>query len=94
MKQKINNTTALVIIDIQNDYFPGGTMELSVPNEAVEKAGKVLSFFRKNEMPVIHIQHIGVQEGATFFLPETKGAEIHQNSSLGNGKGNRQKLPE
>lgn len=29
-------------------------------------------------MPVIHIQHIGVQEGATFFLPETKGAEIHQ----------------
>ena len=29
-------------------------------------------------MLVIHIQHIGVQEGATFFLPETKGAGIHQ----------------
>ena len=78
MKQEINNKTALLIIDIQNDYFPGGTMKLSAPNEAAEKAGKVLSFFRKNEMPVIHIQHISVQEGATFFLPETKGAEIHQ----------------
>lgn len=78
MKQEINNKTALLMIDIQNDYFPGGTMELSAPNEAAEKAGKVLSFFRKNEMPVIHIQHIDVQEGATFFLPETKGAEIQQ----------------
>ena len=78
MKQEINNQTALLMIDIQNDYFPGGTMELSAANEAAEKAGEVLSFFRNNEMPVIHIQHIGVQEGATFFLPDTKGAEIHQ----------------
>ena len=78
MKQEINNQTALLMIDIQNDYFPGGTMELSATNEAAEKAGDLLSFFRNNEMPVIHIQHIGVQEGATFFLPETKGAEIHQ----------------
>ena len=78
MKQEINNQTALLIFDIHNDYFPGGTMELSAPNDAAEKAGEVLSFFRNNEMLVIHIQHIGVQEGATFFLPETKGAEIHQ----------------
>ena len=78
MKQEINNQTALLMIDIQNDYFPGGTIELSAANEAAEKAGEVLSFFRNNEMPVIHIQHIGVQEGATFFLPDTKGAEIHQ----------------
>lgn len=70
MKQEINNQTALLMIDIQNDYFPGGTMELSAPNEAAEKAGEVLSFFRNNEMPVIHIRHIGVQEGATFLFPD------------------------
>lgn len=70
MKQEINNQTALLLIDIQNDYFPGGTIELSAPNEATEKAGEVLSFFRNNEMPVIHIQHIGVQEGATFLFPD------------------------
>ncbi|QOW09762.1 cysteine hydrolase [Kaistella flava (ex Peng et al. 2021)] len=78
MKQYLNNTTALLIIDIQNDYFPGGTMELVGSNEAAEKASTVLSYFRNNNMPVIHIQHIAVQESGTFFLPETKGAEIHQ----------------
>lgn len=78
MENQINNNTALLIIDIQNDYFPGGTMELSGSNEAAENAGKVLSFFRNNDLPVIHIQHIGAQEGATFFLPATKGAEIHK----------------
>jgi hypothetical protein len=31
---------------------------------------------RKEEMPVIHVQHIALQEGATFFYPE--GAEIHK----------------
>ena len=49
-----------------------------LPNEAAEKAGKMLSFFRNNDLPVVHIQHIGVQEGATFFLPETNGVEIHK----------------
>ena len=77
MTQENIKKTALLIIDIQNDYFPGGTMELSGSIEAAENAGKMLSFFRNNKMPIIHIQHIGVQEGATFFLPETKGAEIH-----------------
>jgi nicotinamidase-related amidase len=74
-----NNKTALVIIDIQNDYFPGGTMELVSADEAASKAANILSYFRRKEMPVIHVQHIALQEGATFFLPNTKGAEIHKN---------------
>jgi nicotinamidase-related amidase len=74
-----NNKTALVIIDIQNDYFPGGTMELVSADEAASKAANILSYFRREEMPVIHVQHIALQEGATFFLPNTKGAEIHKN---------------
>ncbi|QBO59325.1 cysteine hydrolase family protein [Chryseobacterium salivictor] len=78
MTRENNNTTALLIIDIQNDYFPGGTMELEGSVEAAEKAGAVLSYFRNNSMPVVHIKHISNQEGATFFLPETEGAEIHQ----------------
>ncbi|MFT5714496.1 MAG: nicotinamidase-related amidase [Flavobacterium sp.] len=73
-----NNKTALVIIDIQNDYFPGGTMELASADDTAAKAASVLSYFRKEEMPVIHVQHIALQEGATFFLPNTEGAEIHK----------------
>jgi hypothetical protein len=26
--------------------------------------------FRKEEMPVIHVQHLALQEGATFFYPQ------------------------
>jgi nicotinamidase-related amidase len=30
-------------------------------------------------LPVIHIQYLSVRAGSTFFVPDTKGAEIHQN---------------
>ncbi len=70
---------ALIIIDIQNDYFEGGNCELVNPMEASLKAKKALEYFRKNSMPVFHVQHINVREGATFFLPNTKGVEIHEN---------------
>jgi nicotinamidase-related amidase len=70
-------TEALVLIDLQNDYFPGGTMELVGADRAVEQAAILLETFRRRELPVIHIQHIANRAGATFFLPGTRGAEIH-----------------
>jgi len=70
-------TTALLIIDIQNDYFPGGRMELVGAEAAAAKARQVLQWFRQQKLPVIHIQHISLRPGAGFFLPDTPGAEIH-----------------
>ncbi len=67
---------ALVLIDIQRDYFPGGRMELSGPVQAAENAAKVLSLFRDQSWPVFHVQHIANRPGATFFLPGTEGADI------------------
>jgi nicotinamidase-related amidase len=69
---------ALLLIDIQNDYFPGGANELENSSHAGIAAGKVLEAFRKRGYPVIHIQHISTRPGATFFLPDTTGAEIHE----------------
>ncbi|ACO76346.1 Isochorismatase hydrolase [Azotobacter vinelandii CA] len=69
---------ALILIDIQNDYFPGGTMELVGADRAAEQAAKLLGTFRLRDLPVIHIQHIAARAGATFFLPGTIGAEIHE----------------
>jgi nicotinamidase-related amidase len=69
--------TALLIIDIQNDYFPGGAMELEGADAAGARAGAALEKFRKNGNPVIHVRHLSVRPGSTFFLPGTKGAEIH-----------------
>ncbi len=70
---------ALIIIDIQNDYFQGGNCELVNPIEASLKAKELLEYFRENQMPVFHIQHINLRKGATYFLPNTKGVEIHEN---------------
>lgn len=68
--------SALLIIDVQNDYFPGGKMTLVNANAAGEKAQKLLAAYRANNRPVVHIQHIATQPGATFFLPNTVGAKI------------------
>ena len=70
--------TALLIIDIQNDYFEGGTMTLVGSDSAAENARLILDRFRSEDLPVIHIQHIAGSPTATFFLPDTGGAEIHK----------------
>lgn len=70
---------ALIIIDIQNDYFENGAMELVGSLQASENAKQVLSKFRNEKLPIVHIQHLSVAPGALFFLPETKGQEIHEN---------------
>jgi nicotinamidase-related amidase len=69
--------SALLIIDIQNDYFVNGTMTLAGAELAGENAKLVLNNFRNNKLPVIHIQHIATKPGTTFFLPNTNGAEIN-----------------
>jgi len=69
--------TALVLIDIQMDYFPGGTMELSGAQAAAAKAGRALEWFREKGWPVVHIQHLAARPDATFFLPGTAGADFH-----------------
>ena len=69
---------ALLIIDIQNDYFPGGAMELVGSPAAGAQAGRLLQAFRERKLPVIHIQHVSVRPGATFFLPGTRGVQIHE----------------
>ena len=71
--------TALLIIDIQNDYFEGGTMTLVGTEKASLNARKILNKFRTDCLPVVHIQHIATRQTATFFLPQTRGAEIHEN---------------
>ena len=71
--------TGLILVDIQNDYFSGGRMELVEMQQAGLKAGELLSNFRRRGWPTFHIQHIAAQKGATFFLPETEGAAIYKN---------------
>jgi len=66
---------ALVIVDIQRDYFPGGKMPLHEPEAAAAKAGEVLQAFRAAGDPVVHVQHHS-PAGAGFLEEGTEGIEI------------------
>jgi len=67
----------LLLIDIQNDYFEGGKMELVKMDAAAGNAQKLLSCFRKNNLPIVFIQHLATKPNASFFIPSTSGADIY-----------------
>jgi nicotinamidase-related amidase len=65
------------MVDIQNDYFDGGNMPLCGMNEAAESARRLLEHFRGQGAPLVHVRHLSTRPGATFFIPDTEGALIH-----------------
>ncbi|MCW2983403.1 MAG: Isochorismatase [Conexibacter sp.] len=68
---------ALLIIDIQRDYFPGGALPLVGPEAAAANAGRLLGAFRDAGEPIVHLQHVWDAPEATFMRPGTDGVEIH-----------------
>lgn len=70
-------TTALLLVDIQNDYFPAGAMALERMAAAAANAARLLAAFRERGLPAFHVRHLSVRPGATFLVPGTPGAEIH-----------------
>ena len=73
----MDDRTALILVDIQNDYFPAGRMVLEGIDAASVNASRLLNLFREKYLPVFHVRHLAVQPGAIFFLPDTPGIEIH-----------------
>jgi nicotinamidase-related amidase len=70
---------ALVLVDIQQDYFPDGRMEVVGAIEASLVAKRLLDHFREKNLPIVHIQHIAARPNATFLLPNTKGIDFYEN---------------
>lgn len=69
---------ALLVIDVQNDYFQGGKMELYSPLEALKQINKLENYFMEKKEPIIYMRHVMHQEGAPFFEIGTEGAELHK----------------
>ncbi len=69
--------TALLIIDIQKDYFPGGKNPLVNPFEAAKNAYMLLQCFREHGGHHVHIQHIEDDPNAPFFAKGSEGSDIH-----------------
>jgi nicotinamidase-related amidase len=76
---------ALIIIDIQNDYFAGGSMELVGMDEVLENIHKLIEHAKKKKYEIFFIRHISMRKDATFFLPNTEGVELHSSFNINDG---------
>lgn len=69
--------TALLIIDLQNDYFPEGRFPLVGIEAATQQAAKLLNAARAKGLPVVHVRHEEDSAEAPFFVAGTDGARIN-----------------
>ena len=70
-------TKALLVIDLQNDYFPGGKFPLWNTDVVLKNIERAIEKANAHGIPVIHIQHVAKQGMAPFFNEGTPGADIH-----------------
>lgn len=68
---------ALILIDIQNDYFPGGKWPLDGVEAAADNAARLLAAARERGDLVVHVRHEFAGADAPFFAPGSPGADIH-----------------
>lgn len=68
---------ALIVVDIQNDYFPSGKWPLVGSEEAADNAAKVIAAFRQAGDLVVHIRHEATDADAPFFVAGSEGAQLH-----------------
>jgi nicotinamidase-related amidase len=70
---------ALLVIDVQNDYFPGGKFPLWNTEATLQNIERAIEKANACKIPVIIIQHIADSNKgiAPFFNEGTTGMEIH-----------------
>ncbi|KAG1472293.1 hypothetical protein G6F56_001629 [Rhizopus delemar] len=71
---------ALIVVDVQNDYFPDGKFPTCSPIETAEACAQLIKKFREEEKEVVFVQHVPKEENGKvhpFFSPGTHGVEIH-----------------
>ncbi len=75
--RKAHIKNALILVDIQNDYFTGGLWPVQDMDRVAQAAASTLSQARHAVDHIIHIRHEALSSDAPFFRPDTTGAEIH-----------------
>lgn len=72
------STQALIVVDIQNEYFPQGKLPLVGINEATANAALVIESARQKGHTVIHVRHEMPDADAPIFTPNTGGVVINE----------------
>lgn len=69
--------TALVLIDIQMEYFEGGALPLPGGESAAANAASLLGWARKHGIHVVHVRHLAKSQASPFCPPGSPRAEFH-----------------
>lgn len=71
---------ALIIVDVQNDYFPDGNLPTCSPIETAQACAQLIKKFRQEGKEVIFVKHIikdSQEKDYPFLIKNTHGSEIH-----------------
>lgn len=69
---------ALLVVDIQNEYFPNGKLPLVGIEQAAENAATAIEAARQNKDLIVHFRHEFPDPAAPLFTPGTDGVNIHE----------------
>lgn len=71
--------SALIIIDLQNDYFLGGAFPLAQVEETLCAIESAIKKAQAANMPIVLVQHVANPATgiAPFFNQDTEGVKIH-----------------
>jgi nicotinamidase-related amidase len=70
-------STALIVIDVQNDYFPGGAFPLWNTESTLDAAVAEITRAKERGEFIVLVQHVSAAAGAGFFKPGSVGTDIH-----------------
>lgn len=68
---------AIIVVDIQNEYFPDGKLLLEGIEEAASNAAKVIEHARSANELVVYVQHESADPEFPFFIAGTQEVAIH-----------------
>ncbi len=76
--------SALVVIDIQNDYFEGGAFPLCNTETTLTTVESAIHMARAKDIPVVFVQHVATGP-SPFFNANTEGVKLHSNIHAARG---------
>src|SRR4051794_27652624 len=74
---RVTMKRALLVIDVQNEYFPGGQLPITHPHAHLDNILRVMDAATEAGLPVVVVQHTFMRPEKPFFKRGTPGWELH-----------------
>jgi nicotinamidase-related amidase len=75
---------ALLVIDVQNEYFEGGALPVTYPQNSHANILSTIKAAQAAGIPIVMVQHTATAKGAKAFVKNTQGWQLH--ASVKNAK--------